>query len=118
MNRIVAAKDVVPAGQRAVVVFTRGEKLIRDIKGDGSTGNWKVNLTKLEKVDKVVIYLRPARQSDGQILMGNYIGCEPSPEEGRRIILFSNLKEVGSTASNWHDFASMWQNPVAFVGDF
>ncbi len=89
------AEDVVPAGQRAVVVFTRGEKLIFDNKGDGSTGNWKVNLKKLEKVDKVVIYLREAGQSGGQILMANYIGYEPSSEEGRLIVFFSQLKEVG-----------------------
>ena len=115
MNRIVTAEDVVPAGQRAMVVFTRGEKLIFDNKGGVSTGNWKVNLTKLEKVDKVVIYLREAGQTGGKILMGNYIGYEPSPEEGRRIIFFTQLKEVGSTQSNWREFSKLWQNPVAFA---
>jgi len=99
-------------------VFTRGEKLEIDKEGASKTGNWKVNLAKLEKVDKVIIYLREAVQSGGKILMGNYVGFEPSPEEGRYIILFSNLKEIGSTASNWREFSHMWQTPVAFVDEF
>jgi hypothetical protein len=115
MNRIVTAKDVVPPGQRAVVVFTRGGKLIFDKKGEGSTGNWKVSLSKMEKVDKVVIYLREARQNGGNILMGDYVGYEPSPEQGRYIFLFSHLNEAGFTKSNWFEFGGVNQNPVSFL---
>lgn len=111
------AKDVIPAGQKAVVVFTRGGKLEIDKEGSGKTGNWKVNPTKLEKVDNVVIYLRKTGQTGGKILLGSYVGYSPSPEEGRYIIYFHKLKEVGSTSSNWREFSNLWQNPVGFVGE-
>ena len=118
MNKIITASDVVPAGQRAVVVFTRGDKLIHDSKGDGSTGNWKVNLNRLDQVEKVIIYLRDERQHGGQILMGSYVGYGASPEAGRYIILFSRLQQIGTTSSNWRKFAHMWQTPVTFIGEF
>ena len=116
MNRIMTAKDVVPAGQRAVVVFTRGEKLGFDDQGYGGTGNWKINPTKLEEIDNVVIYLREEGQTGGRIFVGSYVGCSPSPEEGRYIIYFHKLKEVGSTTSNWPNFGTYGQTPVTFVG--
>lgn len=109
------AKDVIPAGQKAVVVFTRGGKLEFDKQGSGKTGNWKINPTKLEKVDKVVINLREAGETGGKILMGNHVGYEPSSEVGRHIIVFSQVKEIGLTSSNWREFSNLWQNPVAFV---
>ena len=111
-------QDVVPPSQKAVVVFTRGEKLGFDDQGYGGTGDWKANLEKLEQVEKVIIYLREEGQSGGKILMGNYVGYNPSPQEGRYIIYYTHLKQVGSTPSNWRDFTNLWQNPVAFVGEF
>lgn len=108
-------RDVLPPGQKAVVVFTRGGKLEINKAGSGKTGNWKVNPTKLEKVDNVVIYLREANQTGGKILLGSYVGHEPSPEEGRYIIYFHKLIKMGLTESNWREFSNLWQNPVAFL---
>lgn len=118
MKTFNTAKDVIPAGQKAMGVFTRGEKLGFDDQGYGGTGNWKINPDRLELVEKVIIYLREEGQTGGKILMGSYVGYSPSPEEGRYIIYFHKLKEVGSTDSNWREFSNLWQNPVAFVGDF
>lgn len=116
MKTYKTAKDVLPAGQKAVVVFTRGGKLEINEAGSGKTGNWKVNPARLEKVDNVVIYLRKTGQTGGKILIGNYFGYEPSLEQGRLIIFFSHLKGAGSTSSNWREFSNLWQNPVAFMG--
>lgn len=116
MKNFSTAKDVLTAGQKAVVVFTRGEKLGFDDGGYGGTGNWKTNLTRLETVDKVIIYLRENGQSGGRIYMGNYVAYAPSPQPDRYIIYFSHLKEVGSTTSTWPEFGSYGQTPVAFVG--
>lgn len=116
MKNFPTAKDVLPTGQKAVVVFTRGEKLGFDDGGYGGTGNWKTNLTRLEQVDKVIIYLREKGQSGGRIFMGKYVGYAPSPQADRYIIYFSHLKPIGSTTSNWPDFGSFGQNPVGFVG--
>lgn len=117
MNNYSTAKDVVPQGQRAVVVFTRGGKLGFDDGGYGGTGDWKINLTRLEQVDKVIIYLREKGQIGGRIFMGNYVGYAPSPQPDRYIIYFSHLKPVGETTSTWTEFGSFGQNPVGFVGD-
>jgi len=118
MKNFLTAKDVLPRGEKAVVVFTRGEKLGYDDEGYGGTGNWKTTLAKLEQVEKVIIYLREKGQSGGQIYVGNYVGYAPSPEADRVIIYFSHLKEIGSTISNWPDFGSSGKNPVGFLGEF
>jgi len=118
MKNFLTAKDVLPRGEKAVVVFTRGEKLGFDDEGYGGTGNWKTPLAKLEQVEKVIIYLREKGQSGGQIYVGNYVGYAPSPEADRVIIYFSHLKEIGSTISNWPDFGSSGKNPVGFLGEF
>lgn len=115
MKKFSSVKDVHRTGQKAVVVFTRGEKLGFDDDGYGGTGNWKTNLTRLEQVDKVIIYLRVKGQSGGRIYLGNYVSYAPSPQEDRYIIYFSHLKEVGSTTSTWPDFGRFGQNPVGFV---
>lgn len=81
MKKFSTAKDILTTGQRAVVVFTRGEKLGFDDCGYGGTGNWKTNLTKLEQVDKVIIYLREKGQSGGRIFMGNYISYVLPPRK-------------------------------------
>ena len=118
MKNFSTAKDVLTTGQKAVVVFTRGEKLGFDDGGYGGTGNWKTNLIRLEQVDKVIIYLREKGQSGGRIFMGNYVAYAPSPQEDRYIIYFSHLKPIGETTSNWPDFGSFGQNPVGFEGEF
>ena len=112
MKNLSTAKDVLTTGQKAVVVFTHGEKLGFDDGGYGGTGNWKTNLIRLEQVEKVIIYLREKGQSGGRIFVGNYVSCQPSPQPDRYIIYFSHLKEVGSTTSTWPDFGSSDQNPV------
>jgi len=109
------AKDVLPTDQKAVVVFTRGEKLGFDEEGYGGTGNWKTSLTRLEEVEKVIVYLREKGQTGGRIFVGDYLGYSPSPKGDRVIIYFAHLKETGSTTSNWFEFGKFNQNPVAFV---
>ena len=118
MKNFSTAKDVLTTGQKAVVVFTRGEKLGFDDDGYGGTGNWKTNLTRLEQVNKVIIYLREKGQSGGRIFMGNYVSYAPSPQADRYIIYFSHLKLIGETTSNWPDFGNYGQNPVGFTGEF
>ncbi len=118
MKNFDTVHEVLPGGQKAVVVFTRGEKLGYDDGGYGGTGNWKTTLTKLDEVEKVIIYLREKGQSGGRIFVGNYVSHAPSPEPERVIIYFSHLKEIGLTPSTWPEFGSSGQNPVGFLGEF
>lgn len=106
--------DVVPPNQPAVVVFSRGEKLIIDNKGSGETGNWKVDHERIRKIEKVVVYLRKPGESGGRVFVGNCTGYILSKETGRYIITFSKLEEVCQTKSNWYEFAKTGPGPVRY----
>ena len=112
------AKDLIKGDELAVVVFTKGIHFTYDTLGNGETGNWVVDKEVLEDVDKVIIYLRDEDKGTNRIFQGNYSGVRKSPEENRHTIRFSRLTEVGTTSSNWNEFADSGQNPVSYVGDF
>jgi hypothetical protein len=69
----------------------------------------------VDEVDKVIIYLRRENEMANRIFLGNNEGIRKSGIPGRHIIRFSVLKEVGTTESNWLDFANSGQNPVSYV---
>lgn len=115
MKRFNQASEVIHPTQWAVVVFTHGDKFYYDNLGNGETGNWKINLARVENIDKVIIYLRKADEGRNRIFLGNYVGLKPSTQEGRHIICFTRLEEVGTTDSNWFAFGHSRQNPVAYV---
>ncbi len=112
------AKDLVKTDQLAVVIFTKGPHFVHDALGNGETGNWVVDENVIDKVDKVIVYLRDEKAGTNRIFLGNYSGLRKSPEANRHTIRFSRLTEVGTTSSNWNDFADSGQNPVSYVGDF
>ena len=109
------AVDVIPTHQKAVVVFTKGDKFSVDHLGIGETGNWKTNPDKLNKVDKVIIYLRKPGDSVNYIFLGNFKSVRKSNESGRYVIAFSHLSEVGTTNSNWFEFGRSGQNPLIYL---
>jgi hypothetical protein len=109
------ASEVIARNQVAVVVFTHGEHFNYDSSGSGFTGKWVVDPDMLEEVDKVIIYLRREGENVNRIYLGNYAGTRPSDIPRRQVIRFSALKEIGTTESNWLDFAGGGQNPVCYV---
>jgi hypothetical protein len=109
------ASEVISINQEAVVLFTHGDKFMCDSLGNGMTGNWVVDPEMLEKVDKVIIYLRRDDEDVNRIFFGNYAGTRKSDEPHRYTIRFNSLKEVGTTEANWLDFAGGGQNPVSYV---
>lgn len=115
MKRFNQVSEVIHTTQRAVVVFTHGDKFYYDNLGYGETGNWKINPSRIENIDKVIIYLRKAGEVRNRIFLGNYAGLKPSTQEGRHIICFTRLDEVGTTDSNWFVFGKSRQNPVAYI---
>ncbi len=80
MNHWINVFDVIPPNQRAVVVFSRESKFELYSKGSGETGNWKVDPERLNKIEKVIVYLRKPNESGGRIFVGNYTGYVPSVE--------------------------------------
>lgn len=114
MKTIETARDILPPGQKAVVFFTRGEKLEIRKDGTGSIGNYKTSTTRLDEMDKVIVYLKE-EVNKARIFVGDYEANSPSPQDNRRIIHFSHLKEVGSTDSNWQVFSHSRQSPFVYI---
>ncbi len=115
MNTYRLASEVIEGNQVAVVVFTHGYRFSIDSSGDGYTGIWVVKPDRIEKVDKVIVYLRREDETINRIFLGDYTGIEQSEYPRRWTIRFSGLQEIGSTYSNWHEFAGGSSNPINYV---
>jgi hypothetical protein len=109
------ASEVIEKNREAVVFFTHGKHFSYDTAGNGLTGKWVLDPDKVENVDKVIIYLRRDDEAVNRIFLGNYTGVQKSDLPRRYTIRFSALKEIGTTESNWLDFAKSGQNPVSYV---
>ena len=109
------ANEILSRNELAILVFTRDDKFHYNSLGSGTTGNWKIDREKLDEVEKVIIYLRRPDETINRIFLGNYAGWRNSEEQERYIIRFTNLKEVGTTESNWLAFADFGQTPIGFV---
>lgn len=106
------------SSELAVVIFTKGDLFSCDAIGNGESGNWVVSEEALDQVDQVIIYLRDQKTGINRIFRGKYAGSRQSPQPSRKIIRFCQLVEVGTTTSNWKEFANAGQNPISYVGDF
>ena len=115
MENFKTAREVIAKNQMAVIVFTHGEHFSYDTVGNGFTGKWVVDPETVDEVDKVIIYLRRGNETVSHIFLGNYAGTRPSDIAKRRLIRFTSLKEIGTTDSNWLEFANAGQNPVSYV---
>ena len=115
MKKFLNAREILEKNQVAICVFTHGDYLSFDSLGNGVTGKWVADLDMVEEVDKVIIYLRRDNELLNRIYLGNYAGQYPSDLPRRLMIRFSRLKEVGTTDSNWLEFAGSGQNPVSYV---
>jgi len=113
--KITKAIDIISANQIAVVLFTKGDKFSYDERGDGETGNWKINTGRLKKINMLIIYLRRPQESGGRIFMAKIVGSKQSSQSGRQVIQFTNLEEVGMTKSNWSKFAETGPSPVRYL---
>jgi hypothetical protein len=109
------AKEILQPGERALVVFTRGPHFQHDASGKGVSGNWRVSDLRLSSINRIIIYLRNENLSESRIFIGDYKGWESSPEPQRKIIKFSNLKEVCRTTANWVEFSGRSRSPTAYI---
>ncbi len=115
MKQCVDVYDVIPRNERAVIVFSRGDKFEFDGKGSGETGNWIIDPERLKRIEKVVVYLRKPNESGGRVFVGNFTGSVPSDQTGRHVITFSRLEEICRTKSNWSKFAKTGSSPVRYI---
>jgi flavin-dependent dehydrogenase len=114
------ARELLKKNESAVVIFTRGEKFYFDKSGSGYSGNW---IIRRDHFDRVIIYCRAKERSAGAEI---YIGIfdridqaiEPETPENRisrRSIHFNNLKRVGETDVNFHQFTETKRNSFCFI---
>ena len=109
------AEELVILGEKAFVVFTRGDHLTYDEKGVGQTGNWVAGAQSLSEIDKVIIYLRNEHEGTSRVYIANYLDWFDSPEPERKTLRFSGLEDKGQTSSNWFEFGGNAWSPTFYV---
>jgi hypothetical protein len=115
MAKFKQASEVIQPNQKAVVVFSHGEHFSYDVGGKGTIGKWVLDPDTIKGIDKVIIYLRWDYENVNRVFLGNYAGIRPSNIPNRYVIRFTGLKEVGSAAASWPNFASAGQEPLSYV---
>lgn len=97
-------------GKSAIAVFTKtGQYLDLD---KGKTGIWKIDISRITNVSKIVIYYR--HNNVNEIYWGDYKKFSKSGVSGRFYIHSDNFKYVGFTHNNWNGFALAGQNPIRY----
>jgi len=111
----VRADELVSPGEKAFVVFTRDMHFEYDNSGKGFTGYWVAGTNSIERIDKVIIYVKNLITGNNEIYSGKYSHWTKSPEEGRKNIWFTDLEFKGLTDSSWFDFGGNGWSPTFYI---
>jgi 5-methylcytosine-specific restriction enzyme B len=115
MKEIATVTELLPADTTAIVLFTEGKNFEIGDSGVGHTGAWHLNPDR--RTDTVIIYFRGKSVGDNTLYQAEPAGVEGPNEEKRYWIKLANIREVGTTRSNWHVFIGKpTNNPVFYVG--
>lgn len=109
----VIARQLLPSGSKALVIFTRGNHFRLNGDGTGHSGNWKLDVDR--EVDHVVLYFRPSTEEKAEILVARHVSTEPSTEPGRCVVHFAEATRHPATDLNWSQFAETTQNPIRYL---
>jgi hypothetical protein len=113
--RISSARDLLEPGQSAIVFFTHGQSFNIDPDGEGETGSWMLSPAIVNKVDKVIVYLRDEENKINHIYMGDFHSLRRGERSRRFIIRFTKMKELGITNLHWLEFGNGIKAPVNYV---
>ena len=110
-------RDIIQATESVIAVFTHGEHFTIQAGGRGSSGIWVTDPK--HDYHTVVIYLR-TNQGENEIYKGKFLGFRGSGVKSKRgterqHILFTEMKHMGDTPSNWVEFCGGGQNPVKTI---
>ena len=107
------ARDLIKPDENVIVIFTHG--LHFDLRDDntGSTGEWDIDPNR--SVDRVIIYHRNDEMHTNILYIANHAGVEPANREGRYNIQLTHVQYIGTTSSNWHEFAEAGSNPIRYL---
>lgn len=107
------ARDLIAENESAIVIFTDGRNFHIERDGSGSTGNWKLDPSR--EYDTVIIYERDWDGESNQLYLAVPIDVLESSHEGRYVIQLKNIRSVGTTETNWLEFAEGGQNPIRYM---
>ncbi len=113
--KITTARELLETGQSAIVFFTHGQSFNIDPSGEGETGEWMLSPALVNKVDRVIVYLRDEDRKVNHIYMGDFISLRRGSRSRRFFIRFSHMKELGTTQVHWLDFGNGSKSPVNYV---
>ena len=123
MTEIERAIDLVPEGETAIVLLTRGELFTRNADGTGTTGNWKFNPNNGRQISRVIVCYEYNDRRSIDVLIADYVGAVCPIEtgryetDGRWVIRMAGIHRVGTTRHNWKQFADAGTNPVRFLSN-
>lgn len=111
------AVDLINPGEFALAIFTRGDHLVINPDGTGSTGYWIVDPNMVLRQNWIIIYYREDRTWKNQIYVGSPVDTIPIEVKGktRQNIIMENIRPVGATDSTWPEFTEGGPNPVAYI---
>ena len=114
MAKVATIDSVVKRKEKAIVIFTRGGNTKLSHLGASSTGDWKINENR--EFDTVIIYHRDDTTETNTIFKGSYVNRKPGKETGRVKVIMDNVKNVGTTDSNWPAFNNKktGTNPISY----
>lgn len=108
-----SADQLLRPGEVALFIFTDGTELKVDANGTGSTGDWVLDPKR--GFDWVFIYRRGRRDEIAELIMARR-GDMEERADGRFLVNLREVKSVGSTRANWHEFAGApTNNPIRYI---
>lgn len=109
---IQTATDLLRSGETALVLFTRGSQFQQHPSHNGSTGYWKVDPA--TAVDCVIIYHRQEDRTN-ELYRTTPVAFHGPDAENRYLIQLTGVQPVGTTPSQWFEFADTQANPVRYL---
>ena len=107
------ARDFIKPGENVVVIFTHGLHFILCDGNTGSTGQWIIDPNR--SVDRVIVYHRDDEKNTNILYIANHAGTEPAEREGRYNIQLAHVQYIGTTSTNWIEFAEGGQYPIRYI---
>lgn len=107
------ARDLIKPGESVIAIFTHGIHFDFRDGNTGSTGQWKIDPN--HSVDRVILYHRNDEMNTNTLYIANYAGVEPADRGGRYTIQLTHVQYIGTTSTNWVEFAEGGQNPIRYL---
>lgn len=109
----VKARDFIKPGESVIAIFTHGMHFDLDDDNTGSTGQWKIAPNR--PVARVIIYYRNDEMNTNTLYIANHAGVEPADREGRYTIQLTHVQYMGTTSTNWAEFAETGAQPIRYL---